>query len=574
MKSTLTSLLFTVLLFFNNLQADALMVNNSVQASSIIQFYIEEDGIHVELEIGMDSLNAFKNLLPNEIYTYYGFGEEPFAQRQKHFFTNELAILTKDGKPLEGKIVGIGPSKRTLRDKINGTPLPIQDKAPDIIRVRLKYSFNKSELPTQLKLLTPAARNIGFVMYHKGVAVNDFRFLVSGHTLFLDWKDPWYSAYKSRTLQRQYNAAMSGFIYIEPFEVRKEIIVRPKDIQRWIDLGLKDKKIISVARQEEIKNKIATFLSKHHPLSIDGKPVQGILDSVNFLERTLNSSRVIDPAIPLDINSAIVGVIFIYPQKGLPQNVVMKWDLWDDRITQVPTSAVDEAGPLKSILDPDWDELKWENFLTNPTMPTLLEVVKPAAQWKVILFYILPVSVLFAILFLLWLALNYKKKKTLIFPALFSLFFLLLSVTAMQLGSSKIPANDNAKAIVANLLHNVYRAFDYREESEIYDVLARSVGEELLTDIYLSTRRSLVIKKQGGAQSKVKDISLEELTIKPSDEDNSFIAEATWTVNGSVGHWGHIHQRSNRYEAEFVIGSVDNVWKIKTMKVYNEERIK
>jgi len=550
------------------------MVNNSVQASSIIQFYIEEDGIRVELEIGMDSLNAFKNLLPNEIYTYYGFGEEPFAQRQKHFFTNELAILTKDGKPLEGKIVGIGPSKRTLRDKINGTALPIQDKAPDIIRVRLKYSFNKNGLPKQLKLLTPAAKNIGFVMYHKGVAVNDFRFLVSGHTLFLDWKDPWYSAYKSRTLQRQYNAAMSGFIYIEPFEVRKEIIVRPKDIQRWVDLGLKDKNIITVARQEEIKNKIATFLSKHHPLSIDGKPVQGILDSVNFLERTLNSSRVIDPAIPLDINSAIVGVIFIYPQKGLPQNVVMKWDLWDDRITQVPTSAVDEAGPLKSILDPDWDELKWENFLTNPTMPTLLEVVKPAAQWKVILFYILPVSVLFAILFLLWLALNFKKKKILIFPALFSLFFLLLSVTAMQLGSSKIPANDNAKAIVANLLHNVYRAFDYREESEIYDVLARSVGEELLTDIYLSTRRSLVIKKQGGAQSKVKDISLEELTINPSDEDNSFIAEATWTVNGSVGHWGHIHKRSNRYEAEFVIGSVDNVWKIKTMKVYNEERIK
>ena len=147
-------------------------------------------------------------------------------------------------------------------------------------------------------------------------------------------------------------------------------------------------------------------------------------------------------------------------------------------------------------------------------------------------------------------------------------------MTAMQFGSSKTPANDNAKAIVANLLHNVYRAFDYREESEIYDVLARSVGEELLTDIYLSTRRSLVLKKQGGAQSKVKDISLEALTIKPSDEDNSFIAEATWTVNGSVGHWGHIHKRSNRYEAEFVIGEVDKVWKIKTMKVYNEERIK
>ena len=61
------------------------MVNNSVQASSIIQFYIEEDGIHAELEIGMDSLNALKNLLPNEIYTYYGFSSRGGLQKQKFF---------------------------------------------------------------------------------------------------------------------------------------------------------------------------------------------------------------------------------------------------------------------------------------------------------------------------------------------------------------------------------------------------------------------------------------------------------------------------------------------------------
>ncbi len=31
---------------------------------------------------------------------------------------------------------------------------------------------------------------------------------------------------------------MSGFINVENFEVRKEIILRSKDLQRWIDLGL------------------------------------------------------------------------------------------------------------------------------------------------------------------------------------------------------------------------------------------------------------------------------------------------------------------------------------------------
>ena len=36
--------------------------------------------------------------------------------------------------------------------------------------------------------------------------------------------------------------------------------------------------------------------------------------------------------------------------------------------------------------------------------------------------------------------------------------------------------DERADEIVAGLLHNIYRAFDFRGEERIYDVLDRSVG--------------------------------------------------------------------------------------------------
>ena len=218
--------------------------------------------------------------------------------------------------------------------------------------------------------------------YHNEVAINDFRYLRSGYTLMLDWQDPWYSQFKARNMLRQYSAPMSGFIYVEPFEVRKEIIARPKDLQRWVDLGLEGKSIIPVEMQAEIKAKVADFLSRHQPVTIDGKTHEGILDSINFLERTLTSSRVVDPPVPLGIDAAILGAIFVYPHKGLPQKVTMDWDLWDERVTRVPVSAVDQAGPLPSYLEPDWTRLEWTNYLKNPVIPTLEVIEPPVDGWE------------------------------------------------------------------------------------------------------------------------------------------------------------------------------------------------
>jgi len=552
--------------------ADAIMQNLAANASTIAQYYIDEKGVRVELEIGEESIEGFQNLLPDEIYQDLGFGSSPIKQRLQTFFSEQFSIET-NGAKLPGYLTAIGPSRRVLRDTISGTPLPVQESAPHVIRATLQFPFTKGVPPEQLDFIIGIAGNIGFVAYHNGVAVNDFRFLTPGYTLELDWVDPWYSVFNPRSITRQYSAPMSGFIYVEDFEVRKEIILRPKDLQRWVDLGLEGKTVIPVDIQTAIKEKVGAFLAVHQAVTIDGEPAEGILDSVNFLERTLTSSRVIDPPEELDLDSAIIGTIFVYPRKGLPQSVVMDWDLWDERIQRIPVSSVDQAGGLPTFLDPDWRKLVWNNYLKDPIVPSFATVESPVKYWKILLDKLQPPVFALTFAALLWLLISLARRRALPVPAGLTTLFAIASVATMQLGASNQPEQTRANAIVGDLLHNIYRAFDFREESEIYDVLARSVTGDLLTDVFLETKRSLVLANQGGAQAKVKDVELKSVALKSTESEGRFEVEADWTVHGAVGHWGHVHQRSNRYQALLTVVVDGDQWKLQEMTVLQEERL-
>ena len=134
-------------------------------------------------------------------------------------------------------------------------------------------------------------------------------------------------------------------------------------------------------------------------------------------------------------------------------------------------------------------------------------------------------------------------------------------------------APDEGDEIVLGLLENVYRSFDYREESVIYDALERSAAGDLLTDIYLETRRSLELENQGGARAKVQQVTMVDSEYEPLGGEIGFVSTCTWNVSGSVGHWGHVHTRENQYQARFVIKSVDGLWKITDLELLQEERI-
>ncbi len=551
--------------------ADALVVSRAMFANTIAEYMVEDDHVRVELEIGASDVGAFRNLLPDALYEQLGHSPRPLAERVETFFLENLTIQA-DGNLLAGGVLEIGPATRVKRDPVTGDPVAAEpDEAEIVIAATLIYPFDPHPASLTLGLPTHTGPvSIGFVLYHRGVAVNDFRFLTDGLEVHLDWDDPWYSAFDSRSMRRQYFSPMAGFLYVEPYEVRKEIIVRPKDVQGWTDLGLDGKDTITPDVQEAVKNGIVEYLDDKFAVSIDGQPVKGEIDRVNFLERTLRSSVVIDGR-DIDLLPATVGVIYVFPTEGLPQTVEMEWDLFTERMPLVPASTVDQAGPLPTFLEDGFSTLRWENFLKNPELPTLSEIRLPPtifqsmARWGQWLFGILAILLLFP----LWKRRGEGAFRMVLVTTL--LCGMLSAGSAYAWRSARLDP-DRAMELVGGLLHNVYRAFDYRGEETVYDVLARSVSGSLLADVYLETRQGLVLANQGGAQVKVKDIEMLETRLVEKGTDR-FRVDARWNVFGSVGHWGHIHQRTNSYHADITVAEVDGAWKLTGLEILEEERL-
>jgi hypothetical protein len=107
----------------------------------------------------------------------------------------------------------------------------------------------------------------------------------------------------------------------------------------------------------------------------------------------------------------------------------------------------------------------------------------------------------------------------------------------------------------------------------IYDTLEKSVAGDLLQRIYLETRKSLELENQGGARVKVNDVELTAVRPTPAGADGGFDATCTWIVSGSVGHWGHIHQRTNQYEARLAVRPVEGVYRLVDVVLLSEERL-
>jgi hypothetical protein len=572
---------FLILVPPSVLRPDALVITMAMKASTIAQIFVEQDSILVELEIGANDLQGFANLYPDELYERMGNDPEPLADRYPRFFREDFTLSADDSPPIMGRVVGFEARRRVIRDPITGAPLPVVDEeAEPVIFITISYPL--AGRPRTLTLTPPrgptgvTTANIGFIVFHRSLPVNDYRYLGQAERLRLDWEDPWYSQFENRNLRRQFYAPISAFLYIEPYEVRKEIVLRPKDLQYWVDLGLDGKDIITVEDQQEIKRRVVEFLAPRNRVTIDGRTVEGALDRIHFIYRNLRTSGVIDPPRDLETISATLGVIFSYPVEGLPEEVSMEWELFTPRMDRVPSSATDEAGGLPYILAPDDNVLTWHNFLKDPTIPgRLVEVQTPASGGSRPLMLAAIAGIIGFWLMLL------KYRKALIRgeqptrPALIGgVAMAVVSVVALAfaLGTTGVSADDSARISEA-LLQNVYKSFDFRDEEQIYDMLSRTAAGELLTDIYLETRRSLELENQGGARVKVKQVAVLSSDPRPLEDGPGFTTLLTWNVSGSVGHWGHIHTRTNQYEARLTVQDIDGAWRITSVELLQETRL-
>ena len=323
--------------------------------------------------------------------------------------------------------------------------------------------------------------------------------------------------------------------------MRHEILTRVKDVEAWINLGLRGDEYIEIDELEPLKQRIADFLLKKNPLKIDGKFLKPILDRTSYVKVAPTGIQLLERPERLEISTALIGVIFAYITQGIPNEVAVEWELFTDRIRMVPTTSIDPAGPFLNYVTPEDNIHTWTNHLKAYRPPTVEQV----AVSEDLTGTSIPIVSMVGLAFLipLYLMIKGRRKKARPMGLMLGILGLVLvgsvlaypylRVTVTLPGVASVPQlpDKDAQLILGDLLKNVYRSFEFRNETDVYDKLAVSVSGDLLTDIYLESRRSLAVQQAGGAQAKVKKVEVIELSEpRRLDYSDGFSVDATWTV--------------------------------------------
>jgi hypothetical protein len=349
------------------------------------------------------------------------------------------------------------------------------------------------------------------------------------------------------------------FLTIEPCEVRFEIMTAGRTIIELLDFPHAAPDSIAVAEQPALKQQALEKLENLFTVAFDEAPAEPSLRRGDFLTLGTAGAFTRTEDVPEPLDDAILGLTFAYIRSGPPQQIEINWKNLPVTGIPVPATVIEPGGNRGYTFTDGQLSLLWKNESDELDPAEIIAVDVRRPGWA-------PVALL-----LLIGALSVLKKPAAGYACIaFSLIAFPLVRVPLPHGSP-LPA-EQAKGITEALLTNVYRSFDFRQESAIYDQLAISVTGDQLAEIYLDQRRAHELENRGGARARVETVEVLEIESVRAAGPGADVT-ARWKVSGSVNHFGHTHYRQNAYHAVLKLIPVDGVWKITGIDVYEENRI-
>jgi hypothetical protein len=447
------------------------------------------------------------------------------AEKHRKFLLDGLIVRDADGNRLEGRVVNIEMPALPVEG------LPAADLMATTIVYRLEYPLARP--PTHLtfqqhfggdSFMIPAI--VDLVVTREGLPPEPpIRVPADENveTVAFDWNEGArtvtgdYAEAKARQEEkRKQNMGITSysatytFVYIQNEEVRVEILMPLLTLEMWQPVARTNADFIEVSEQSAARGALNDFFTGQNELKIDGVAVKPKLDRLDFYGVDFKDFAMRAEARRLGAWTARVGAILTYSTKGAPRHIDLKWTLFNNQMLAARAVIFAYDKGSRFTFYPQEPVFKWD----NPGTPPL--------------------------------------------PA----------VTAISTdGKSR-------EAVAESLLRNVYRAFDYHSESDIYDALARSVQGDLLADLYLKIKQGLIMQEQGGAVARVQEVNVVKTEPAEAKSRTGFAERVTWQVEGTVEHWGHIHTRVNEYSADLEIEPAGGSWKITAMNVSRQSQVK
>lgn len=361
---------------------------------------------------------------------------------------------------------------------------------------------------------------------------------------------------------------------VEPFELRLEAIVQVAPFREAWRLG--EGPVLPGNRQAILDN-MATLMETGVVLTAPGKEIHYTGRTLRFILPDPETGYVADERAEIPLEEALVGITLSADVHGI-RALSGEWLWFAPGQEELVLEIASRGKPSARLLRPDAGTFQWEldASVSQPEMLPVPEVTRFQSRPLRHLIFA-GMAMLAAAAFVV----IRRKQQSPSWVGWLTVGGLVCGVASFQVKVDRveIPVEAQQEELVYASLRNLYHAFDFRDESAIYDTLEKSVTGPLLEEVYLEIRASLELESLGGPRVKVYEIALRDWSFKEGEisadrgggDGLRFLAN--WATIGEVTHWGHTHERTNRYEAEMVFSPVGGEWKVSELELLNEERV-
>jgi len=371
-----------------------------------------------------------------------------------------------------------------------------------------------------------------------------------------------------------------AYLYVEPFQTRFEVLYDAARVMEWLwpekPLPVK----LGDELQQEIGEKMAGLAGEWCTLRVRGQKIPTPQPLAMVIKGLPGNTLPMNEGEELALNQAMVGLIWEFGTPPGPDEIAVTWGGWLPGMLKLPVKTFFGSQTENGEIHERIKIFRWRSLGRLPRPSPLAEVPQFAETPP----FRLPLGGILwglgGVIFYIYLKVKDRRLPGGSMPYMFVFLLggvLMSQLLVVPLHSTRqrpvITEVQEAQAIVSPLLRNVYRAFDHHVESEVYDVLARSVEGELLRKLYLETIQALTLDGREGTRVTIAEFSASVDKVAPDLEGEGFVADCNWMARGLVGHWGHSHSRVNIYNARITITPAKGEWKLTGLEVQEVRRL-
>jgi len=557
--------------------------------------YVAKRKLIMRLKCFAEDLELLQGVEPYEDGKYDNTELEEGTADHAEYLLEKIIILDANGEKMSGKVTEIkgfeipegGIESGKLMNYTMGYVLEYSyDSPPEFITVEQQMVAEGALLPSELKVRVKQAGSE--VPFPVKIIKPSFP-----ETYPFDWEnlppaekdsvedwEAWFDEQREKNLGIESYGSVYSFVYITRREVRQEVLIPIASLSTFIDIESKDGRFLEIEEQDALKTRIRALFSQSNPVTIDDKKlIVPKFDRIDFYGLDLRDFAMQSERRKVSMANGRVGVIMSYASDGAPVNVSVTWDMFNSVVRSVDAIvfALEKVSRTQFSKFLENNTFTWSNAepeTSEPIRPVPADFDLPVWERFPWLSVILLVAAVYT--FVTGRLDDSKEQRYMVAGGLTAAALMLMPLVNVDLyapWSRRMRVEETKANDIFEVVHsNLFRAFDFTEEGRIYDELQKSVDGKLLSDLYLQLNDSLRIKEQGGAVANITAVNFLEGELKKNEKyfstvEPGFVYRCKWNLVGTIEHWGHIHERTNVYDATFDVQAIDNEWKITSMKL-------